>query len=491
VNGSTRWEEQAMSFTNAFASMPSAALWVVVGALCASVALYVVRVPAHRALRSLTRALQNAMRLAANSMIHAERRLEMRNREVLLAAGREASERIIEREFERVEVVVQRDMASIPSLDREMKEKLAALEDDYRHSTEVPPAPPSWTGVVEAVANVPAKGDPMVATILEQIHGSLVKAQDKAIEEYRTATAERHVHLRNMMPEWRKLQEIGGQINKNAVKLFERSAAIDRHMDDYENILKKSDRAVRALSTSSLHQFLISALVLIIAFGGAVINFHLIARPMAEMVGGNSSIGGFKTSDIAALVIILVEISIGIFMMESLRVTRLFPIIGALPDKLRVRMIWITFGILFSLASVEAGLAYMREILLMDELATNALLRDGAMAAGASDFVWITTAAQMGMGFILPFALVFATIPLEVFIFSMRTVSGMAASAVLRGAAVILRVIGGVTHHAGELAINIYDIFIFAPLWLEDRFGKAGRSGQFPSATHNVKGALP
>jgi len=234
------------------------------------------------------------------------------------------------------------------------------------------------------------------------------------------------------------------------------------------------------------------ALVLIIAFGGAVINFHLIARPMAEMVGGNSSIGGFKTSDIAALVIILVEISIGIFMMESLRVTRLFPVIGALPDKLRVRMIWITFGILFSLATVEAGLAYMREILLMDELATNALLRGGVSAAvGASDFVWITTAAQMGMGFILPFALVFATIPLEVFIFSMRTVAGMGASAVLRGAAVTLRVIGGVTHHAGELVINVYDIFIFAPLWLEDRFGKAGRSGQLPSATHNVKGATP
>ncbi len=480
-----------MSFTNAIASSPNSTLWIVLGAVGLSLALYVTRVPAHRAIRSLTRALRNSMRLAANSMIHADRRLEMRNREVLLAAGREASERIIEREFERVEVVVQRDLAGIPSLDREMKEKLTALEDDYSRSTEVPPEPPSWTGVVEAVAKVPAQGDPMVGKILEQIHGSLVKAQDKALEEYRAATSARHGHLKNMMPEWRKLQEIGGQINKNAVKLFERASAIDRHMDDYENILKKSDRAVRALSTSSLHQFLISALVLIIAFGGAVINFHLIARPMAEMVGGNSSIGSFKTSDVAALVIILVEISIGIFMMESLRVTRLFPIIGALPDKLRVRMIWITFAILFSLASVEAGLAYMREILLMDELATNALLRGGTSAAGASDFVWITTAAQMGMGFILPFALVFATIPLEVFIFSMRTVAGMGASALLRGVAVILRVIGGVTHHAGELVINVYDILIFAPLWFEDRFGKAGRSGRFPSATHNVKGALP
>ena len=480
-----------MSFLDSITSMPNSTLWIVIGGVCISFALYFTRVPAHRAIRSLTRVLQNATRLGASSLIHADRRLELRNREVLLAAGREDSERLIEREFERIEAVVHRDISGIPALDRGMNEKLTAIEDDYKQSTEVPPEPPSWTGVVDAVANVPAKGDPMVAQILEQIHASLVKAQETAINEYRTATSARHGHLKNMMPEWRKLQEIGTQLNKNTTKLFERSAAIDRHMDKYENILKKTDQSVRALSTSSLHQFLISGLVLIIAIGGAIINFHLIARPMAEMVGGNSSIGSFNTSDIAALVIILVEVSIGIFMMESLRITRLFPMIGSLPDKMRVRMIWITFSILFSLASVEAGLAYMREILLMDELATNALLRGGAQAAGSSEFVWITTAAQMGMGFILPFALVFAAIPLEVFMFSMRTVFGMTASALLRGFAVVLRVTGGVFHHAGELLINGYDMLIFGPLWFEEKFGKPRQKGGFSGATQAVKGVSP
>ena len=47
----------------------------------------------------------------------------------------------------------------------------------------------------------------------------------------------------------------------------------------------------------------------------------------------------------------------GLFLMESLRITRLFPVIGALPDKMRVRMLWVTFSILVLLASVEAGLA--------------------------------------------------------------------------------------------------------------------------------------
>src|SRR5690606_28605569 len=108
------------------------------------------------------------------------------------------------------------------------------------------------------------------------------------------------------------------------------------------------------LSSSSLVYFFVSALVLAVAAGGASINFSLIARPMADMVGGTSLIGGVRTADIAALVIIMVEISMGLVLMESLRITRLFPVIGALPDKVRIRMVWITFTILLLLASVEA-----------------------------------------------------------------------------------------------------------------------------------------
>ena len=85
----------------------------------------------------------------------------------------------------------------------------------------------------------------------------------------------------------------------------------------------------------------------------------------------------------------------GLFLMESTRITRLFPVIGALPDKLRVRMIYITFTILLILASVEAGLAYMRELLMHDELATSAILRGDAVTV-QNEFLWITTAAQMG-----------------------------------------------------------------------------------------------
>ena len=440
----------------------SAIIWIV---LLVAI-LYFARRTAHQAIRTTSGALSNGLRIAAHSVSHAEARLAERNREVLLAAGREAKERVIEREFMRVGETVRKDLANYPHLHRGLSEAIGRIEKDHQDAVEVPPDPPGWVRAVEAVSKLDAKdggGD-----VLADMHKSIVKAHKEAMEAYRAAGAERHELLRAMMPRWRDVQQLLTEVDKKAESLLTRSAGIDRHMQEYEQIVKREDKALSVLSSSSLVQFFVSAMVLLVALGGAAINFSLIARPMAEMVGGTSFIGVFKTADIAALVIIMVEISMGLFLMESLRITRLFPVIGALPDKLRVRMIWITFTILLLLASIEAGLAYMREVLLQDELATSALLR-GSEATVENGFMWITTAAQMGMGFVLPFALVFVAIPLETFIHSLRTVVGLVGIGLMRFLALLLRVLGNTFRHLGTLLERLYDLPLFVPLWLESR----------------------
>ncbi|MDH5408463.1 MAG: hypothetical protein OEY00_07615, partial [Gammaproteobacteria bacterium] len=339
--------------------------------------MYFARTPAHMAIKALCRVIHNSMRLTARAIMRGEKRLVHRNREVLLAQGREAVERIIEREFERVDATVRKDLAEYPALHRELSEEITLIDEDYKQSTEVPPSPPGWIKAVEAVSKIPAKDDPMVGSILDDIHHSLVKANNNAIEEYRKSSHKRHMYLKDMMPHWRKVLTALTNVDKNVNSLLSRAKVIDRHMEDYENIQKKTDRAVRELSSSSMTQFFISAFVLMVAVGGAIINFNLIATPMSEMVGGTSRIMGFQTANIAALVIILVEVAMGLFLMESMRITRLFPVIGALNDKTRVRMIWISLGLLTILASVEAGLAFMREILMQDAAATRAMLRGG------------------------------------------------------------------------------------------------------------------
>jgi hypothetical protein len=123
---------------------------------------------------------------------------------------------------------------------------------------------------------------------------------------------------------------------------------------------------------------------------------------------------------------------------------------------------------------VEAGLAYMREVLLQDELATSSILRGSdAVTSAVNPHLWITTAAQMGMGFILPFALVFVAIPLETFVHSLRTVMGLMAIGVLRVFALLLRILGNGARHLSTLTQQLYDILLFVPLWIETRMAVA------------------
>jgi len=86
--------------------------------------------------------------------------------------------------------------------------------------------------------------------------------------------------------------------------------------------------------------------------------------------------------------------------------------------------------------------------------------------------MWITTAAQMGMGFILPFALTFVAIPLETFVHSLRTVVGLLAISFMRALSLTLRLLGNIFLYFGVLLKQIYDIPLFVPLWLEERIAR-------------------
>lgn len=426
--------------------------------------LYAAREPAHRAIRSLSRTFYRGLRLASRSVLLSERRVAARNKEVLLASSRESMERLIEREFHRVDAVVKRDLAGYPSLQRALADHIARIEEDYRQSSELSPPPPTWVEAVEAVAKIPSNGDPTVARVLEKIEDIVQSQHKSAMAEYRKNISHRHGLLKRMIPYWRRMTDTLQEVGKTITGLQERSAVIDQRMAEYEEIIANSDRAEQMYASSAMTQFFIAGFVLLIAIGGAIINFNLIALPMSEMVGGGSYIGQFKTSDVAALVIILVEVAMGLYLMESLRITRLFPVIGSLDDRMRVRMIWITFCILLILASVESALAFMRDAIAADLHALRQSLADASVAEPVNS--WIPTVGQMALGFILPFALTFVAIPLESFVQSSRVVMGRATTAALRFAAALLRMLASLADHFGTFMVHFYDLLIVGPLWI-------------------------
>jgi hypothetical protein len=195
------------------------------------------------------------------------------------------------------------------------------------------------------------------------------------------------------------------------------------------------------------------------------------------MVGAGDYItSALRTSEVAALVIIFVEASMGLFLLEAMRVTHLFPRIASLNEALRRRMLAIALVLLVTLAGVEAALALMRDMLIADK---QALLQQLSSVQAAPADAWmarIPTAGQMLLGFMLPFALAFIAIPLESLIHSARTVGGVLLTALVRTMAIVLRVAGQAARQASRVLIRLYDVAIVLPL-LGERLVKGARRG--------------
>jgi hypothetical protein len=187
------------------------------------------------------------------------------------------------------------------------------------------------------------------------------------------------------------------------------------------------------------------------------------------MVGaGDYLTASLRTSEVAALVIIFVEASMGLFLMEALRITHLFPRIATLNDVMRRRMMWIALVLLVTLAGVEAALALMRDMLIADKQALLQSLATVPQAVANEGWVGhIPTAGQMLLGFILPFALAFIAIPLESLIHSSRTVGGVLAAAVVSMLGVALRMLASVVRRMAKVLISVYDVIIVVPLMVE------------------------
>ncbi|MBL36687.1 MAG: hypothetical protein CMI03_17150 [Oceanospirillaceae bacterium] len=446
----------------------SATVWL----LLAMTLLYFGRRPAHNMLRSTGEGLRNVLRLTSRSLSQLERHLVKRNREVLLAAARNDAERRIEREFTRIQALVARDLSGYPALHRDIASAIDDIEETYRESGENPPLPPAWSEVVNTIAALPSHGDPAVAKVLNNIKGAVEDTHKETLKAWQNSAAQRHKLLARMQPEWRTLNSKMDEVAATVDGLDKRTHQLDKQMAQFEEIRRGEDAAVRSLASSSLTQFFISGLVLTIAVMGGLINFQLIALPMSEMVGGTSYIGALKTSDIAALVIILIEIAMGLFLLESLRVTRLFPMISSMDDRMRRRMMVISLTILCVLAGIEASLAYMRDLLALDrEALTQSLTGVTAAASGVAashaEFRWIPSIGQMVMGFVLPFALAFIAIPLESFIHSLRTVLGLLLVAAIRITAIASRALGNLLEHSARLLMHAYDLLIMVPLSIE------------------------
>lgn len=455
----------------------SAAIWLVL----IIVVLYIARWPAHRLLRNAGRLLYRGLRLASQGFMRLAEKLSLRNREVMLMQAREHQVQKLQREFERVAAYVNKDLSAYPALNRQLSSVGHRVEEDFQHSGEVPPMPPAWVDAVGTIAKIPTNGDPMVANIMKNVETMLDKSSKQITEAYRKAAGKRHEMLQKMLPMWRYMNRKLDSLEKLFTGLGDRTIKIDNQIARLEKIIAGTDDVEETLKSSAVTQFFVAALLLAVTIVGGIINFNLIAMPMSEMVGGASYIGPFKASDVAALMLVAMEISVGVFLMDALRFTHLFPAIGTMEDKTRRRVLVLMLVFLTVLACIEASLGFMRNILAADKEALVQQLAGGSVATSAAfQYRWLPSLAQMVLGFILPFLLAWAAIPLEMFVHSGRIVGGLVTAGLLRGSAFGLRIVGNFFDSLGKLLVTLYDALV-SPLLLVERGVKSFRASHAQS----------
>ncbi len=432
--------------------------------------LYVAREPAHRAINGLFGGLQRSLKLMSKALSINVLQLKQRNREVLLNLGREQGAREINKEFHEISQFVHRDLGGYPELQQRIREQLNHIQAEHESSQLVPGELPEWTDAVESLTKLKSSNPGAHTKVLEQIHRTAELQHKENLRAYSEANSKRYQALQKILPFWRQLSFSIDNTGKRLEEIEKRSEKIDTQMARFEEINAGSDQAIRFLNMSAITQFLVSALVIAIAVGGAFFNFHLIALPMSEMVGSVQRVGGVKVSDLAALVIICMEMCAGIFLLEGLRITKLFPMISSMDNKTRRVIVITSLCVLITLACTESALAFMRDQIANDLAVLRSSLAgtpEEALVQPTGSQHWIPLAANMVLGFVLPIALTMIAIPLEYLLQSGRTLIGNMFAYALSGIALCLRILSGLFGHVGKLLTAAYDLLIAGPIFIE------------------------
>jgi hypothetical protein len=449
-------------------------LWSETGALSLTVwaallvlVFYLARKPAHRALRALGRLLARQGRLLARRARHGAAESRRRARLALLQLARENLGRAMNRQLERLGTTVRQDLASFPHLHRQVHEQLTRIDEDYRNTIEAPPRPPEWLDAIEAVARLPGRDDPAVGRMLEDLHGTLDRACHESLVAYRTASRRRHRVLRRMQPLWRRMDNSLEHLQRAMNRLHARADRLDDQLHRYSEVLAARPSVVRRLAASLTIRTLLSLLVLTGIGAAAIVDFHLIQRPLATIGAGAGSIAGLPFSAAVSGVVLILLVLGGALFLETTRVTHLFPEMAWTEDRLR-RGLGVGAGLMVAaLLITTAGLAWSRDYLIALDRATEMVLLEGVAPLPPMAFHWIPAVVQSLLALALGLTISAAALPLENLFRQLRVLGITLLAGLLALVAVLSQWFAVTAAGLIRLLIAVYDVIIFLPLAAE------------------------
>lgn len=415
--------------------------------------MYLIRAQSHALILRIAKILHGQLRLLARSCLFAAQRIRLRNHEVTKALAESLIERQLERRFMRIETLVERDLANYQKLSTDINARLAVMDGDYEESTLVPDVSPEWVAAVERIASLKGedRNNVVMGKILEDMHATVQQHQRDAMREHRWTVSARHKVLSGLRPQWRKLSKLLEHIDHNIDVLRQRLRLIDKQMGQFEMLTTGSGQGIMS---SMLMRFIIALCFVLVGVGAAWVNMQLLQEPLAE-VFAQRQIGGLPLAEMVALLHVGITLLAATMISESLRITHLLPLMGAMSKRGRNVLLSVGSGLLLLLASIEAlGL-------LGASAATASVVAETAELSGISQGILVI------LGVIMPLVLALVVIPLEYLLHTVRPILGGAVHMLMHFSSLILRLLAGFVLQVGRFTVSCYDVVIFLPIWIE------------------------
>jgi len=425
--------------------------------------LWMARAQVERLLRALLVGAANLLRLAMRWLQLQAGALSARADELAVEYFLSELETKAQREYEKIEAIVHRDLAKYPELNQLVADKADDFDRLYRAAQEpVLPKRPDYAELARAIgADEGASG--------RRLHRVFKRSFAKHLRAAKKEARRRVRRLGKLRRPVRKMQKALHRAASAFEKLNAAVARIDDLMSKLVAYQQDRELALRAANHSVLTRFFVGLFFLVLTIGGSIVNFMLIQRPMAEMVGGGL-IGGFSVSQFAALVIVSVELAAGVIFMEAWGLSHLLPFFQSLEPERRRMVMLLSGGLLVAMAGVEAGLAILREHLIAQDALVRAELAGGGELAGEVAeqlFSSLPVAVQATMGFVLPLILAFAAIPLDILFHTGRIVAQRVLAVLCWLCAGVLRIGAHLMRFFARTLHSFYELLIFPILFLE------------------------
>jgi hypothetical protein len=319
---------------------------------------------------------------------------------------------------------------------------------------------------------------------------STARAMNERLVPVRPALKALEVQAPRLRDTAEKLSKIDQRFNASADQ-------VNKAFTEFEKAMRSDGRAEVAAKASILVPWLIALLITGIALSGVFLNFFLIERPMAEIVGEGARIAGVGLPTFAAMIVIFLEFVAGVILMDAAGFTRLIPAFDSMSDAGRRIMFWVAFGFLVAFSVLEVSLAVVREQIIEQEQLTRSLAvaslsapevvaaapaGEAAVApitadqARAQQGLQLITLAQMLLAAIIPWLLATAALPLETIVRNSVFIVSIASSYALLALAFICKTISVALKSAGMFVLSVYDLIIFVPLGIQRAFRRRGNS---------------